>query len=417
MKTHRRGVVRWRMDIGKYIIDYYDNLGKRHREVIGDNEDAATTELAKRIVAIGEGTFDLLPKTEIFKNFAERWIKGKIEIEDSTRVSYEGILENHLIPYFGNGKIAEIKRQNIQEFVGTLREKGLSSKSIDNILKVLHQIFEDAEIENLIIRNPYLKIEKPKRRKPPVDYLRTREISIFLEACTSIIQGKKIIQISKEKNPGDKKQGESINHYALFYTDIFTGMRRGELLARKWADIDWINRKIHVGDSLYKGKFKTPKSEYSVRNIDMGPRLIQILKDHRAVQNKVRLAAGKDWIDNDLIFCQNNGKPLDPDNLYHRDFKRILKRAGLRSIQLHSLRHTFAAILISAGHSLKYIQNQMGHSSIQVTMDLYGHLMPEIHERAAEKTEDFVFCPVIGPENEKGVTADSQPLDLIGSGG
>ncbi len=100
---------------------------------------------------------------------------------------------------------------------------------------------------------------------------------------------------------------------------------------------------------------------------------------------------------------------MDADNLYHRDFKAVLKTAGLRSIRIHDLRHTFASILISAGHNLKYIQNQMGHSSSKITLDLYGHLMPEVHEGAAKKSEDFVFSGVSGnvmvTEQQKGVTA------------
>ena len=123
----------------------------------------------------------------------------------------------------------------------------------------------------------------------------------------------------------------------------------------------------------------------------MGPRLMQVLREHRAKQNEMRLKSGKDWIDHDLVFCQNDGTPLDADNLYHRDFKRILKKAGLRHIRIHDLRHTFASILIATGHNPKYIQSQMGHASINITMDLYGHLMPEVHRGAAKRSEDFVF--------------------------
>jgi len=392
MGDRKRGVVRWREDIGKYIIDYCDNLGKRHREAVGGNEHDAYRILNKRIEEIDTGAFNPSPKTETFQSFAERWLKGKVAIEEATRQSYQGILNNHLIPYFGQGRIGHLKRKNIQEFVNSKAKRELSPKTIENILRVLHEIIEDAQVEKLIVQNPYLKIEKPKSEKPEVDYLRTSEIPIFLKACEG-------------------------NHYALFYTAVFSGMRRGEFLARKWGDVDWINRKIYVRDSLYKRRFKSPKSKYSKRAIDMGPRLIQVLKEHRVAQDRNRLKAGKDWLDNDLIFCRNDGKPLDPDNLYHRDFKRILKKAKLRSIRIHDLRHTFAAILISASHNFKYIQNQMGHSSIKVTMDLYGHLMPEVFEGAAQKTEDFVFRPAIGPQKKEGVTTDSQPLESIGSGG
>ena len=198
-------------------------------------------------------------------------------------------------------------------------------------------------------------------------------------------------------------------------------MRRGELLGLQWGDIDWVSQKIHVRRSLYKGGFQSPKSEYSKRAIDMGPRLTQVLKEHRAKQNETRLKVGSAWANNEIVFCENDGSPLDGDNLYHRDFKAILKKAELRSIRIHDLRHTFASILIAAGHNLKYIQNQVGHSSIKVTMDLYGHLMPEVYVGAAQRSEDFVFSGrdgnVLVTDKEKGVTSESQPLELFGSGG
>jgi integrase len=96
-------------------------------------------------------------------------------------------------------------------------------------------------------------------------------------------------------------------------------------------------------------------------------------------------------MDNDLVFCQYDGLFLDGHNLYHRDFQRTLKKAALRHKRIHDLRHTFASILIADGHHPKYIQNQMGHGPIQITMDLYGYMVEETHEGAAKKSEEFVF--------------------------
>ena len=108
-------------------------------------------------------------------------------------------------------------------------------------------------------------------------------------------------------------------------------------------------------------------------------------------------------------FFPEDGTPLDGDNVYHRDLKAVLKKAELRAIRIHDLRHTFASILISAGHNPKYIMNQMGHSSVKTTLDLYAHLMPEVHEGAAKKSEDFVFSGLNGnvmvTEQQKGATA------------
>jgi integrase len=414
-KRNRRGMgsIRWREDTGKYVIDYYDNLGKRHIETVGTNKHVAIDKLTEKKDQIRTGTYRPPSEGKTFKEFAETWLKGKVGVKDSTKTSYEGIVNNHLLPYFGSGRIAEMKRENIKDFVnGMVVEGRLSSKTINNCLLVLHQILDDAQVDGFVIHNPYVKIEKPRRVMAEVDYLRTHEIPIFLKASEVTQEPKeKVTRISRKKSEGKKKECpkcETTRH-AVFFTAIFTGMRRGELLGLKWEDVDWLNRKIHVRRSLYKGAFQDPKSDYSRRAIDMGPRLIETLKNHRAKQNETRLKAGGNWSNNDLVFCHNDGTALDGDNLYHRDLKAVLKKAELRSIRIHDLRHTFASILISTGHNIKYIQSQMGHSPSKITLDLYAHLMPEVHEGAAKKSEDFVFSGLNGnvlvTEQQKGVTA------------
>lgn len=152
----------------------------------------------------------------------------------------------------------------------------------------------------------------------------------------------------------------------------------------------------------------------------MWPRLIEALKAHRKRRIETLLKVGRQLTNDDFVFSRPDGKPLSGDSLYHRDFQRILKRAGLRQIRIHDLRHTFASILINAGHNLKYIQNQMGHAKIEITSNLYGHLLKETLEGTAQKTEDFVFkpsCPAPVPTQKEGVTSELQPLENIGSGG
>ena len=123
----------------------------------------------------------------------------------------------------------------------------------------------------------------------------------------------------------------------------------------------------------------------------MGPRLAQVLKDHRTKQNEARLKVGPAWSNNDLVFCRNNGSPLNGDKFYYREFKPILKKAGLRSIRLHDLRHTFATLLIAQGENVKFIQRQMGHASIQTTLDRYGHLLNEQSSCSGSKLDGQVF--------------------------
>jgi integrase len=385
MTRHKRGlgVVRFRKDIKKYVIDYYDNFSKRHVETIGTNKHEAIDKLKEKIRLGDSG----VSQSDIsFKTYIESWFERKTSlIEESTRISYEGILNNHLIPYFGKANLSEIKKINIKNFANDkVKDRELSLKTIRNILVVLHEVLGEAEDDGLIANNPYpSKINKQLKRgiqlskendeikNQKVDHLEKDEIHVFLNAC--------------------QDQKEEPQNYPLFYIAIFTGVRRGELLALKWGDIDWNKKIIKVQRSLYKNRFKAPKTENSVRDIDVDNYLLDILKQHKVRQDEIRLKIGKEWNSNDLIFCQKDGNPLDADNLYHRDFHRVLKRAGLRQIRIHDLRHTFASILITANHNIKYMQEQMGHASIQTTMDRYGHLMKASHDGAARKTRSVVF--------------------------
>ena len=378
-KKQRIGSVRWRKDIKKYQIDFYDKFGKRHREVIGGNWHEANNRLAERMKRPSGGGIKTL-----FKDYVETWLKGKVKIKESSRANYRTILDKYLIPHFGNAKISEIERQDIRDFVSEkVNEEKLSASRINSFLDVLYQIITEADVDGHIIRNPYVKIDRAKTEKKEADCLKTKdEIKAFL------------------------KSSESEN-YPFWYSAIFTGMRKGELMALQWGDIDWFNKKIHVRHSLYNGKFVSPKSESSVREIDMGQRLIEILKDHRVKQNIKRLKAGERWTDMDLVFPNRKGTPLDGHTL-HRDFLRILKRSGLRSMPIHSLRHSFASILIAAKHNPKYIQSQMGHSSIKITLDLYGHLMKEVHDGAANQSEDFIFGHGLGTESVFGKSNESR---------
>jgi len=138
-----------------------------------------------------------------------------------------------------------------------------------------------------------------------------------------------------------------------------------------------------------------PKSASSKRAINLPRTVLDALRTHKARQSERRLQAGKAYQDHDLIFCTPLGTPLDRGNVVKRDLWPLLRQAGLRRIRFHDLRHTFAILLIDQGESPKYIQAQLGHASIQVTMDRYGHLLPDINEQAARRLEESLFGPSV----------------------
>jgi integrase len=120
-----------------------------------------------------------------------------------------------------------------------------------------------------------------------------------------------------------------------------------------------------------------------------------VLRTHKARQSVKRLHEGEVYQDHDFIFCTTLGTPLDRGNGVKREFWPLLKQAGLRRIHFHDLRHTFATLLIAQGESPKYLQGQLGHASIQVTMDQYGPLLPDVNQQAARRLEESLFGPSV----------------------
>jgi integrase len=221
-------------------------------------------------------------------------------------------------------------------------------------------------------------------------------------------------------------------YHPLFLMALRAGLRRGELVAVQWGDIQFgkdeqdPNRYIVVEHNYVKREHTTTKSKKS-RRVDLSRELRRVLIELRDKRLLEAFLRGKNDISDDLVFPSPEGSILDPDNLYHRYFQPVLTKSGLRKIRLHDLRHTFGSLLIQSGASIVYVKEQMGHSSIQVTVDIYGHLIPGANvsfvDRLDEAPQD---CAETTPHQsapgthqaEKSETeAPPEVLDLIGGGG
>jgi integrase len=153
-------------------------------------------------------------------------------------------------------------------------------------------------------------------------------------------------------------------------TAVTTGMRRGELLGLRSGDVDWEMRRVWVRRSVDKdGRFQQPKTRTSVRAIDASTTLVAALREHR-------MASRFKDVD-DLVFPSEKGTSLDGGNAVRRFFAPALRRAKLPAMRFHDLRHSFTSLLIAQGEHPKYISEQLGHASVQITLDRYGHLLPQ----------------------------------------
>ncbi len=254
-------------------------------------------------------------------------------------------------------------------------------------------MFKHAVRWGYLRESPALYVEKPRADRKEMDFLVPEEIRSLLEHVRP-------------------------QFHALFLSAVLTGMRRGELLGLQWGDIDWNGDQIYIRRSLYfeahrKGKekrwrFITPKSKNSIRAINMSPTLALALKKYRLAH-----AAGSF----DLVFSHVDGRPREPGNLVKREYLPALRRAGLRRITFHSLRHSFTALLIAQGENIKYIQSQLGHASVQTTLDRYGHLLPATHKDAAKRLDATLFgnsvSKPLANDSVVGVTHKGESPEVI----
>lgn len=364
-------------------LDYYDNTGKRQRKTL---PKGTTLKKAKELLRdiedkLAKGTYLPDKKTPLFKAVADDWlVLKKAEIIDSTWGMYEQMVRLHLVD-FHDQKINMITKGAVEIFFANKYNNGMCLSTLGTVFSSINQVMEYAVTHGYINQNPAIKAKKPKKeleyKEDIKRFLTVSEINAFLGAVT------------------DQK------YYSLFRLGIFSGARQGELLGLKWTDVDWFNNQIHIQRTFNKGKMRYPKTKSSRRKIDIGPGTMEVLKEWMRVcpENE-----------GGLVFPNNVGKPMNNNNMMRRYFYPALEKAGIERIRFHDLRHTYASLLINKGQNIKYVQNQLGHSTITTTVDKYGHLMEEVNRESARGLEEAVFNEPVTKWSQKTKRAtESRP--------
>ena len=362
-----------------YVALWTEKPGGGRRQVWKTFEKRREAEayLDSRSKDVREGDF-VEPSKIHFADFAQEWLEkyprlGQQPLKPSTLYSYDSLIEGHLLPFFGELRLCHIRSSTIEKDFKAQLSPRLNGKTVRNILLVLRRMLQSAVEWDYLSTNPFngrKKIQLPAlSRKQKGRALTPEEIRRLLDCCVD-------------------------DAYVIVATAVLTGMRRSEVFGLLWKDIDFTANQIHVKQALYwkRGKhrndddcpfvFLSPKSQASVRKIDIGPQLRRILLEHKLKAIKSELG---------LVFANSKGNPVDPDNFVKRRFQPAVKAAGLGKLRFHDLRHTFGSMKIEQGENIKYVQVQMGHSDIKVTLDVYAHLLKDSNPEAAVRTDKAIF--------------------------
>ncbi|MBA7672620.1 putative prophage phiRv2 integrase [subsurface metagenome] len=354
--------------------------GKRKQQWVSvkGTKKGAEKRLSELLNQLDNGTF-MKPGKTTLGEFLERWLNEYAwpNLAPKTAEGYESITRQHLIPQLGNITLTQLKPEHIQRYYseklsgGRCDGKGgLSPRTVRHHHVTLHKALQCAVKWRLLSRNPADTIDLPHCQRSEMRIMDEEDIHVFLEAA------------------------ESTPYYALFHMALFTGMRRSELLALRWCDIDLLLCQAYVTRTLHHLRdgnivYRAPKTAKGRRMIALPPSTALILGEHKEKQEATRVQLGIPLKDEDLVFSDLNGRPLLPDTVSHA-WTKLAKRTGLGNIRLHDARHSHASLMLKTGTHPKIVQERLGHSSIQITLDTYSHIAPGLQEAAADHFDKLV---------------------------
>jgi len=359
---------------GKPWWVFITHNGKRTSRKVGDKKAAETVASTIRAkLKLGEFDFEDPKPVHTFKEYADSWININIPAtcKESTVRGYRDVLRLHILPVFSDLKVTEITRGMVKDFLLGKNNNGYKKSTTNHMKNVISGILNKALDDETIPVNPALNLGK--------NFLKTKDETQNISVLTSD-ELKHLLDTVKQKFP---------RHHTLFLLLARTGARIGEALALQWNDLDFNNRSIEIRRSTSRGKITTPKSG-KPRIVDMSFQLAEVLKKHKTACKKKGLALGLGDLPK-YVFINELGNRLDTDNWRQRVFYKAVKKAGIKRIRIHDLRHTYATLRISKGDNVADVSNQLGHHSVKFTMDIYYHWFPGKKKSEVDGLDDPTF--------------------------
>ncbi len=395
-RDNNDGTIRERVD-GRWearLLIGYDSEGKPKFEYFyGKSREDVKEKLNLAKARRHLGVY-IEPHKTTLGEWMDAWLERymKLSLRPTTYASYEMLIRLYIKPHLlesgktlGEMPLRKLQPSDLQGCFAYLLEKGgkdgkgLSRRTVQYTRTVLKAALSQAVREELINRNPADATTLPPVEQKEVIAFTREEVNTFLEAA-------------KEERL-----------YAAYLLAVTTGLRRGELLALRWEDMDLenpagayltVNRGLvevrNPENNKVTLQYQQPKTEKSRRTIPLIPAVVKALETHSAGQAAEKQFFGKKYNkDEGLVFCTEDGRKLWPSN-FNEKYSKLLKAAGIEHKKLHALRHTFVSLLAESGEDLKTIQDLAGHSSIAVTADIYTHVFERTKRKAVSHLEDIL---------------------------
>jgi integrase len=336
--------------VGQYTVHIPE--GTKTKYIYSKTRKDAATRLAKAISERDGGlVFDAGSLT--VGSYLDRWLDAiRDTVKQRTWQRHEEVSRLHLKPALGNVRLDGLNALQVQSLYRAKLDSGLSPRTVQIIHATLHKALKQAVRWTLVPRNVAEVVNPPKPIKKEIEPL-TAE------------QAKKLLKTAKESQP---------KLYALYVLAVSTGMRSGELLGLQWRDVDLGARRLRVRRTVFNGNVNSPKTAHGSRSIRLTKAATDALMQHPQ--------------EGEWVFPTSVGTSMSVHNLHNRSWKPLLNRAGLPDMRFHDLRHTCATLLLSKAIHPKVVQELLGHTSIQITLDTYSHLLPDMGDIAARAMDD-----------------------------
>lgn len=347
--------------------------GERIRQYITFKGTRRQAEAEKnRLVAEASGgNYVVNTSPTLLSSWMQQWLSLYCTSLSVTSISgYEGQISRYLDPYLGKIPLKALQNSHVQSWVNTLQDKGLSPKTIRNVYMNLQSAIKKAKHLKMINDNPCEGTVLPKREKTKYNIYTVDEINDMLE------------------------KAKFTDMYFPLLLESMSGLRRGELLALRWEDIDLDKKIMHIHrNRVYAGgkvHEKSPKTETSIRDITFGDRMKEAMIEEYQRYLDDKEAYGVLFKDDGYVIRQWNGEPYHPQS-WKCKWQRFTDAVGLQHIRFHDLRHSHCTALLESGVPMKTVQYRMGHASIQTTMDIYAHCTTKMQHDAGDRMDEILF--------------------------